>query len=125
MYHGWQDAAIPPGNTIDYYAARGREFACRLIGARCSWRRACRDCLAGPGPNIFDALGTLDAWRQGGPAPERIVATKFDDDLFAYLGLPAKAGRRARSAPFPGRAKWDGKGSTDDEVSFTCAAPGT
>ncbi len=124
LYHGWQDAAIPPGNTIDYYQ---RLVAAQPRAAGNSVRLfmvpGMSHCFAGPGPNIFDALGTMDAWRQGGPAPERIVATKYDNDLFAYLGLPAKAGRTRPLCPFPRTAKWDGKGSTDDAASFTCEAP--
>ncbi|WP_343519254.1 tannase/feruloyl esterase family alpha/beta hydrolase [Sphingomonas sp.] len=125
MYHGWQDAAIPPENTIGYYA--------RVLAANPQARARTRlfmapgmsHCLAGPGPNVFDALGTLDAWHQGGPAPERIVATKFDNDMFGYLGFPAKAQRTRPLCAWPKVARWDGKGPTDEAASFTCAAPGT
>ena len=81
-------------------------------------------CLGGPGPNSFDPLTALDSWRQGGPAPERIIATKYDNDLFAYIGLPAKAQRTRPLCPFPKVAKWDGKGSADVAASFACEAPG-
>jgi len=81
-------------------------------------------CLAGPGPNVFDALGTLDQWHQGGPAPERMTATKFDNDLFAYLGFPAKLLRTRPLCAWPRIARWNGTGSTDDAANFSCVAPG-
>lgn len=124
MYHGWQDAAIPPENTIG--------FVGRVLAADPQARDRIRlfmapgmsHCLAGPGPNVFDALGTLDSWHKGGPAPERIVATKFDNDMFGYLGFPAKALRTRPLCAWPKVARWDGKGSTDDAASFTCEVPG-
>lgn len=124
LYHGWNDAGIPAQNTVDYY---GRLVAANPKAAAASVRLfmvpGMSHCLAGPGPNNFDPLTALDGWRQGGAAPERIVATKYDNDLFAYIGLPAKAGRTRPLCAFPKVAKWDGKGSTDDAASFTCEAP--
>jgi feruloyl esterase len=124
LYHGWNDAGIPAQNTVDYY---GRLVAANPKAAATSVRLfmvpGMSHCLAGPGPNNFDPLTALDGWRQGGPAPERIVATKYDNDLFAYIGLPAKAGRTRPLCAFPKVAKWDGKGSVDDAASFACEAP--
>ncbi|MCW4461994.1 tannase/feruloyl esterase family alpha/beta hydrolase [Sphingomonas sp. BT-65] len=125
MYHGWQDAAIPPENTIGYYERVRAANPAARERTRLFMAPGMSHCLAGPGPNVFDALGTLDAWHQGGPAPERIVATKFDNDLFGYLGFPAKAQRTRPLCAWPKVARWDGKGSTDAAVSFTCVAPGT
>ncbi|MDO9361926.1 MAG: tannase/feruloyl esterase family alpha/beta hydrolase [Sphingopyxis sp.] len=125
LYHGWNDAGIPAQNTVDYYerlvAANPRATA---TSVRLFMVPGMSHCLAGPGPNNFDPLAALDGWRQGGPAPERIIATKYDNDLFAYIGLPAKAGRTRPLCPFPKVAKWDRKGSTDTAESFVCEAPG-
>lgn len=125
LYHGWNDAGIPAQNTLDYYqrlvAANPRAAA---TSVRLFMVPGMSHCLAGPGPNNFDPLTALDGWRQGGSAPERIVATKYDNDLFAYIGLPAKAQRTRPLCAFPKVAKWDGKGSTDDAASFVCEAPG-
>jgi pimeloyl-ACP methyl ester carboxylesterase len=125
LYHGWNDPGIPAQNTMDYYervvAANPRAAA---TSVRLFMVPGMLHCIAGPGPNIFDPLAPLDSWRQGGPAPERIIATKYDNELFAYVGLPAKAGRTRPLCAFPKIAKWDGKGSTDDAASFACEAPG-
>ena len=124
LYHGWQDAAIPPENTIDYYK---RVERANPKGAASSVRLfmvpGMSHCLMGPGPNVFDALGTLDAWRQGGPAPERMTAIKFDSDLFGYLGFPTKPLRTRPLCAYPNVARWDGTGSTDDAAHFVCSAP--
>ncbi|MBO9499525.1 MAG: tannase/feruloyl esterase family alpha/beta hydrolase [Novosphingobium sp.] len=125
MYHGWQDAAIPPGNSIAYFERVQRT---RPAQAKASVRLfmvpGMSHCLMGPGPNVFDALGTLDAWRQGGPAPERMTATKTDNDLFGYLGFPARTLRTRPLCAWPRVARWTGKGSTDDAANFACVAPG-
>ncbi|MDK2762297.1 MAG: tannase/feruloyl esterase family alpha/beta hydrolase [Sphingopyxis sp.] len=125
LYHGWNDAGIPAQNTVYYYerlvAANPRAAASSV---RLFMVPGMSHCLAGPGPNNFDPLTALDGWRQGGPAPDRMIATKYDNDLFAYIGLPAKAGRTRPLCAFPKVAKWDGKGSTDAAASFVCEAPG-
>ncbi len=109
LYHGWQDAAIPPENTIDYYQ---RVERANPKGAASSVRLfmvpGMSHCLMGPGPNVFDALGTLDGWRQGGTAPERMTATKFDSDLLGYLGFPAKPIRTRPLCAYPKVARWNG-----------------
>ncbi|MET0245790.1 MAG: tannase/feruloyl esterase family alpha/beta hydrolase [Sphingomonas sp.] len=124
MYHGWQDAAIPPENSIAYFERVQRASPAQARdSARLFMVPGMSHCLAGPGPNIFDALGTLDGWRQGGPAPETMVATKFDNDLFAYLGFPAKPIRTRALCAYPRVARWSGHGSSDDAATFTCVGP--
>jgi feruloyl esterase len=124
LYHGWNDAAIAPGNTIDYYQrVRSAQPGLAAGSVRLFMVPGMSHCLAGPGPNVFDAVGTLDKWRQGGPAPEQMVATKYDNDLFAYLGFPATRIRSRPLCAWPKVARWNGTGSTDDAASFSCAAP--
>ncbi|WEK43411.1 MAG: tannase/feruloyl esterase family alpha/beta hydrolase [Candidatus Sphingomonas colombiensis] len=124
LYHGWNDAAIAPENTVDYYHAVSKRLpAAAKSSVRLFMVPGMSHCMAGPGPNVFDALGTLDAWRRGGPAPETMIATKFDNDLFGYLGFTAKAIRTRPLCAYPKVARWTGKGSTDEAANFTCVAP--
>jgi feruloyl esterase len=122
LYQGWADAAIPPQSTIDYYTAakartRGSDEMLRLFMVP-----GMSHCLLGPGPNVFDVLSTLDSWRSNWTAPERIVATKYDNDLFAYLGLPAKPVRTRPLCAYPKIARWNGSGSTDEAANFACVS---
>jgi feruloyl esterase len=124
LYHGWNDPGIPAQNTVDYYERVVASNPRAATSVRLFMVPGMSHCIAGPGPNVFDPLAPLDSWRQGGPAPERIIATKYDNDLSAYVGLPAKARRTRPLCAFPKIAKWDGKGPTDDAASFACEAPG-
>ena len=64
----------------------------------------------------LDLLKALDAWRDKGMPPGRIIATKFD-------AAGAVAGTRPL-CPYPQRAFYNG-GDAKDERSFAChAAPG-
>ena len=70
-------------------------------------------CAGGDGPFVFSAISTLDEWVESGHAPQRIVVSNPP-------GAPA---RTRPLCPYPQEAKYSGKGSTDDEQSFQCAAP--
>ncbi|WP_296615794.1 tannase/feruloyl esterase family alpha/beta hydrolase [Sphingomonas sp.] len=123
LYHGWNDAAIAPENSISYYQSVLRRQPDAARSVRLFMVPGMSHCLAGPGPNVFDALGTLDHWRQGGAAPQSMIATKYDNDLFGYLGFPAKPVRTRPLCAYPRVARWTGKGSSDDAANFTCVAP--
>jgi feruloyl esterase len=124
LYHGWADAAIAPGATIDYYNAVGAKAGASAKGfTRLFMVPGMSHCFAGPGPNVFDALGAMDGWKETGTAPERLVATKYDNDLLGYIGFPSKAVRTRPLCAYPKVARWDGKGSVDAAASFTCVAP--
>ncbi len=79
MYHGWADAIVFPGKTLDYFGmmtdATGADFA-RLFMIpgmdHCG--------IQGTGPGIdqtgFDPLSALEAWAEEGEAPDRLPTTK-------------------------------------------------
>jgi feruloyl esterase len=123
LYHGWGDAAIPPQNTIDYYSAVRAKTAGADDFVRLFMAPGMSHCLMGPGPNSFDVLGAIDAWKTTGVAPETLTATKFDNDLLGYLGFPAKPVRTRPLCAYPKTARWNGVGSTDEAGSFACVAP--
>jgi feruloyl esterase len=81
-------------------------------------------CLAGPGPNTFDPLTALDQWTERGSAPERITASKYQNDLLAYVGVPVGPAQKTRPlCAYPKVARWSGNGSPTDAANFTCVAP--
>jgi feruloyl esterase len=116
MYHGWADPVAPTGDSLRYY-----ESVAHAMGgfdATASFYRfflapGMAHCGGGPGPNTFDALGTLDRWVTQGAAPDRIVASHSTD---------GKVDRTRPLCPYPQLARWKGTGNTDDAASFVCAS---
>jgi feruloyl esterase len=128
VYQGWQDPVVNALDTVAYYEqvrarqgsqARTDEFF-RLFMVP-----GMGHCSGGPGATLFgnqggtapvvdadhDLLAALDAWVEKGVAPGRIIASRVE------------GGRTVRTrplCPYPTRAVYTGKGSTDDAASFTC-----
>lgn len=123
IHHGWNDAAIPAGSTLNYYeallqkvgSAAGQQV--RLFMVPGMGHGPGR-----PGPEHYDVLGELDRWVEGGPAPERIVARQFEKapTPFFPVDLSAKVVRTRPLCAWPKVAQYDGSGSTDDEANFAC-----
>ncbi|PWU10837.1 MAG: tannase/feruloyl esterase family alpha/beta hydrolase [Terriglobia bacterium] len=115
MYHGWNDTAIAPENSINYYSS-----VLQKMGSKQNdWYRlfmapGMQHCGGGPGPNQFNMMGTLERWREGGVAPEMITATHVTG---------ASVDMTRPLCPYPQIAVYKGVGSTNDAASFTCKAP--
>jgi len=71
-------------------------------------------CGGGDGPNVFDALTSLEQWREQGKTPASILATHSTN---------GKVDRSRPLCPFPQVAKYKGTGSIDEAANFTCTAP--
>ncbi|MBP7705069.1 MAG: tannase/feruloyl esterase family alpha/beta hydrolase [Caulobacter sp.] len=126
IFHGWADAAISPYASIEYYdAVRAKMGAAKADGfSRLFMAPGVSHCLGGPGPNSFDMLDAVSAWVEKGVAPERIIATKYDNDYAGMLDMPATPVRTRPLCAYPKVAVWDGKGSSDAADSFVCKVPG-
>lgn len=112
LWHGFYDMGPSPLGTIQYYErmakATGAKVADIGSSARLFLAPGVYHCANGPGPDQFDALGTLDRWVTKGEAPERIIATK-------------KGARISRPlCPYPALPRYDGTGDPDDAASFVC-----
>jgi Tannase and feruloyl esterase len=130
LFHGWNDAAIPALNTVDYY---------RNVVARIGLRQADRfvrlymvpgmqHCGGGPGPDSFGAYPSADAnpehsmfsalekWVEHDKAPKTIIATKYKDP-----SKPANGISMTRPlCPYPEEEKYKGSGDTNDAANFVC-----
>ena len=133
LYHGWDDPAISPLNTINYYnsviAKMGAKNANSFV--RLYMVPGMQHCLPGPGPNWFGQIGhptaqgkpygvydALEEWVEKGAAPGDIIATKYVDDD------PSKGVQITRPlCPYPQIAKYKGTGDTNDAANFVCRAP--
>lgn len=111
LYHGWNDTLIPPGNTVNYFTSVEKK-----IGLAESWMRlfmapGMNHCAGGVGPDVADWLGALEQWREFNSAPERIIATRANED----------GSRMTRPlCSYPQVAVYSGTGSTNDAANFVC-----
>jgi len=115
LYHGWNDPALAPQNTIDYYNSVrlfvGNEAANNSM--RLYMAPGMGHCGGGEGPNQFDKLAALETWVEDGKAPERIIASHRQGSM---------TDRTRPLCPFPQLATYTGSGSTDDAANFVCSA---
>ena len=134
LYHGWNDQAISPWNTINYYKsvqqkmgdARAESFL-RLYMAP-----GVEHCAGGPGPSFFGQFGlqtaaepsyglfdSLVSWVEKATPEENITATKYGP---GENGAPHVVMTRPLCA-YPTVPKYSGSGDTNDAANFTCATP--
>lgn len=116
LYHGWADPGPAPENTIAYYEAVTDE----LGGSQDAWMRlflmpGVGHCGGGVGPDQADFLGALEAWRESGIAPDRIIATRRPRNGLNEMSRPL--------CRYPQVARYSGTGSTNDAMNFTCVQP--
>jgi feruloyl esterase len=121
LWHGWADPLISALHTVGYYKKLAKAFApgaddpaaiTKLSDfARLFMAPGVYHCGGGPGPSSFDALGALDQWVEHGVAPDRLMATHL---------TAGKPDRTRPLCPYPKKAVYDGKGSSDDAASFSC-----
>ena len=71
-YHGLSDPALPAFRDYVLYgqmARRHRGYAALQANVRFFAVPSMQHCAGGPGPNLFDTLGPLEAWVERGQAP--------------------------------------------------------
>ena len=117
LYHGWNDTAISPGNTINYYSS----VLSKMGTKQDNWIRlfmapGVAHCGNGPGPNQFNFMAALERWRESGVAP---------DSITAYHVTNNRVDMTRPLCVYPELAQYKGTGSTNDASSFICKAPQT
>jgi feruloyl esterase len=127
IYHGWNDPAISPWNSIAYYGsvqkAMGAPQAESFV--RLYMVPGMEHCVGGPGPSAFGQLGipttggpkygVFDAlvdWTEKGVPAEKVIATKYDSGQKVTMTRPL--------CPYPAIAKYKGAGDTNDAANFAC-----
>jgi len=130
IYHGWNDAALPPMNTVNYFQSVVAELGQRQTDSfvRLFMAPGVQHCGGGPGPDSFGQMVTsaqsdpqhdltlaLERWVEQGVAPERVIATKRQG-----ANPQAPAARTRPLCPYPQVARYKGSGSTDDAANFNC-----
>jgi feruloyl esterase len=135
LYHGWADSIVNPLATIAFY-----ETLAKAHNGPDPFENSTRLFLlpgvehcgigGGEGPNGIggehgrpapvvdadhDVLAALAQWVETGAAPEKLIATKYQDDD------PMKPIVMQRPAcPYPKKARYAGSGDTNAATSFVC-----
>jgi hypothetical protein len=135
QYHGTTDAAIPPGNSIEYrrsvlsfFGVYDQRDPAGEVGSfyRLFLVPGMQHCSGGPGANTFgqgapladsdhDVIKALEAWVEQGKAPAQIIATKYTNDNPTQ---PALFNRPL--CPYPTMAAWNGTGDASDAANWSC-----
>lgn len=133
LYHGWNDAAISPLNTINYFHSVVRATGEKNAGSflRLYMVPGMQHCGGGPGTDNFGATGlsekndpqhnmylALEDWVEKGEAPGTIIAAKMKP-----RATPPVVDRTRPLCVYPQEAKYKGSGDTNDAASFVCALP--
>ena len=112
---GWSDLALTPLGTINYYEElEARDNDVRDY-ARLYMLPGVLHCANGPGPDQVDWVEAIRTWVEDGQAPDRLVASKRNQDGQIALTRPV--------CPYPEIAVYDGSGDSNNESSFTCTIP--
>jgi feruloyl esterase len=117
LYHGWADPQTPAGNTIAYYDAVAERIGSTRVADHVSLFMVpgMGHCSGGEGTDVFDPVSPLVEWVEQGRRPERIEAARMVD------------GRTVRTrplCPWGQVAAWNGSGSADDSINFSCQPAG-
>lgn len=130
LYHGWNDAALPPMNTVNYFQSVVAKLGRRRTDGfmRLFMAPGLQHCFGGPGPDNFGQIVTraqsdpqhdltlaLERWVEQGVAPETVIATKRQG-----ANPEAPALRTRPLCPYPQVARYKGSGSTDEAANFNC-----
>ena len=138
QYHGWDDSAVAPRNSIDYWA----QVEIKMRTLEPGFGRAEMDgfyrlfmapglshCAGGPGATAFgnlfngsapdaahDVMRAMEHWVEDGVAPERIVAQHLSESASdPYFERPL--------CVFPKLPHYNGSGDPRVAANWSCVAP--
>jgi feruloyl esterase len=113
IYHGWGDTNVPPRSSVNYYDRLVETLGPKEVahGVRLYMVPGMGHCGGGEGPNVFDALTAVEAWREQGRPPAEIIASQVRD---------GKTVRTRPLCPYPQVPRYSGSGSIDQAANFVC-----
>ncbi|QIL88573.1 tannase/feruloyl esterase family alpha/beta hydrolase [Microbulbifer sp. SH-1] len=120
IYHGWNDAAISPQATINYYNKVKEVSGPNAIqNTRLFMIPGMQHCFGGDAPTSFDSLTALENWVEHDQAPEEMIASQYETTQI--IPIPGKKVVRTRPlCTWPKIATYDGSGPEDEATSFQC-----
>ena len=112
LYHGWNDTAISPGNSINYYESVLKKMGGKQENfVRLFMAPGMQHCGGGPGPNQINYMAVMERWREGNVAPETMTAYHVTNNRVDMV-RPLCA--------YPQVATYKGAGSPNDAANFVC-----
>jgi feruloyl esterase len=111
QYHGWSDAQISPGNSVDYYRSVIRQLGSVEDSYRLFMVPGMAHCGGGEGATSFDAMPALEQWVEERKAPARIIAARVREGRVEWTHP---------LCPFPETAMYTGKGNSRDAANYVC-----
>jgi len=112
LYHGWNDTAISPGNTVNYYQSVLKKMGGKQDDfVRLFMAPGMQHCGGGPGPNQVNYMAVMERWRESNTAP---------DTLTAYHVANNRVDMTRPLCPYPQVAQYKGTGSVNDAANFVC-----
>jgi len=112
LYHGWNDTAISPGNTINYYESVLKKMGGKQDDfVRLYMAPGMQHCGGGPGPNQINYMAIMERWRENNQTPASIEAYHVTNNR-VDMTRPLCA--------YPQVATYKGAGSTNDAANFVC-----
>jgi feruloyl esterase len=127
MYHGLEDTAISPLDSLDYFDRIDGKGRPKAAFAALFFAPGMQHCFGGRGPSVFgqapvvmsgnpdtDIVAALDRWVEKGQPPARIVASTFNPQ-------PNGPGSRPL-CPYPQTARYEGRGDRSKPDSYACVA---
>jgi hypothetical protein len=134
LYHGWNDPAISPWNTVAYYRNVEESMGAEKLRsfARLYMVPGMEHCGGGPGASAFGQFGmetvkgqkyglfdSLQEWVEKGSLDENVFATKYGSGADGVR----KATMTRPICAYPKVAKYKGSGDPNDAERFVCATP--
>ncbi len=132
LYHSWNDAAITPLSTVDYYESVVKKMGQKDVDSffRLYMVPGMQHCFGGPGTDSFGEAydlkfddpqhsvdASLEQWVERDTAPSMIIASKFEDED------PTHAKMTRPLCPYPQALKYKGNGDPNDAANFECERP--
>ncbi len=109
LYHGWEDPALSPLSSIEYYEATEKKDPGIRDYFRLFLLPGVLHCGGGPGPDQVDWIKYIGDWVESGKAPDEIVSLKMED---------GKVKMTRPVFPYPRKAIYNGKGDPNEVGSF-------
>jgi feruloyl esterase len=134
LYHGWDDPAISPKNTVAYFDSvertMGKDKAASFV--RLYIVPGMEHCSNGPGASALGQFGmetakgpkhglfdSLEDWVEKGSPDDNVAATKYGPGANGSI----KAVFTRPLCAYPKVARYSGSGDQNDAANFACVAP--